>query len=182
MHLTYKIAAVAALAAASSMPSFAQTATPAAAAASADLKVGTMVYGASGAEVGSIKRIDGDTIIVDTGTNDAALARSSFGASPKGPVIGFTKEQLDAAIAEAKAKMASQLDAKLVAGTAVTSADGAAIGTVKSLGDDGTVVLDDKGTAFALQKDLFTATDAGLALRITAAQLAEARGTGAAKN
>ncbi|MBS0482183.1 MAG: hypothetical protein JSR96_08505 [Proteobacteria bacterium] len=144
------------------------------AAPAAKLAVGAMVYGPQGIEVGKIEKIDGDTVIVATGKNSAALARTSFANGEKGPVIGFTRDQLDTAVGEAQAKADAKVDAALVAGAAVHSSDGVAVGTVKTVNEDGTVVLEGKDRTFALKKDTFTTDTNGLALHITAKQLADA--------
>lgn len=67
-------------------------------------------------------------------------------------------------------------------GADVKSSDGTSVGTVKALDANGNVILDDKGTTFALNKDLFTAGAAGgVALKVTAKQLADARAGAGAK-
>ncbi|PKB25013.1 hypothetical protein B0I00_0194 [Novosphingobium kunmingense] len=64
----------------------------------------------------------------------------------------------------------------LAVGSEVKSADGTSVGTVKALDASGNVIVDDNGTTFALKKDLFTAGAAGgVALKVTAKQLADAR-------
>lgn len=64
----------------------------------------------------------------------------------------------------------------IAVGAEVKSADGVNVGTVKALDATGNVVIDDKGKAFALSKDLFTpGATGGLALKVTAKQLADAR-------
>ena len=86
------------------------------AAADVGATVGAMVYGPDGSEVGKIDSISGGNIIVDTGTNKAALPANSFAKGSKGPRIGYTKQQLDDAIKQANQQSAAQLQTALTAG------------------------------------------------------------------
>lgn len=148
--------------------------------AAAGLKTGIMVYGPQGGEVGSIERIDGEVVVVNTGTHSAPLGSASFAKGEKGPVIGFTKAQLDAAIEAANQQAKAKLDATLVAGSALRSRDGVAVGTIKEVGEDGSVVIDGTDKTFSLKRELFGTDDQGLILLITAQQLADALGQSAA--
>ncbi|MBO9600905.1 MAG: hypothetical protein J7496_00205 [Novosphingobium sp.] len=173
---TAKLAAAALLALAPAALS-AQTAAPAAAPAApsndaaADVVPGATVYDMNGGTVGRIVSVEGDAVVLDTGTNRATLSKSGFGKGANGPVIGMTKAQLDQAIATAQGAAASKLDAALVAGAAVVSSDNMPVGTVKEIAN-GNVVLDRPAGAIALPKSQFTVNAAGaLALLFTAAQL-----------
>ena len=88
-----------------SAPAFAQDAPapePAAPAAqSAAAKAGDTVYDSSGEVVGTIESVSGANAVISTGTNKATVALSALATGPKGPVIGMTKAQLDAAIQNA---------------------------------------------------------------------------------
>ncbi len=63
---------------------------------------GQTVYDPAGGEVGKITSVEGDTFVIDTGTNTATLAAASLGSGAKGPFIAMTKAQLDAAVVAAK--------------------------------------------------------------------------------
>ncbi len=160
--------------AAASTPAFSQSI------AEAGVAVGVMVYGPQGNEVGPVEKIDGEVVVINTGSNSAALSGSSFAKGPKGPVIGYTKAQLDAAIESANQAAKAKLEAALVAGAARRSADGVAIGTIKELNADGTIVIEGTTQTFALPRETFTADDTGPMLRITAQQLADALAKSAA--
>jgi preprotein translocase subunit YajC len=139
-----------------------------------DLSVGTMVYGPDGNEVGKIDQVSGGNIVVNTGNNVAALPASSFVQGKNGPVIGLTKEQLDAELDKAKAEAAAKLNAALVQGATVYGIQGVPVGTVKQITPDGKVVIAHKVGDVPLAKNQFTTTDKGLALKFTAAQLDQA--------
>ncbi|MCB2050337.1 MAG: hypothetical protein KDE63_02800 [Novosphingobium sp.] len=143
-----------------------------AAAFAQDLTVGATVYGPNGGEVGTIESVAGGNAVVNTGTNTAALPGASFTAGEKGLTIGFTKEQLDAAIEAANQQAADALNAALVAGAALRSQDGVELGTVSAVeGDNVTVELESGPATFT--RDQF-ATDAnGLIVRLTADQIAQ---------
>ena len=87
------------------------TAAPAAPAAeaTAQVAVGATVYDSTGAEVGKVKSVAAPNFVIDTGKNTATLALSALGTSPKGPVLGLTREQLDTAAEKAAADAAAAL-------------------------------------------------------------------------
>ncbi|WP_298673655.1 hypothetical protein [uncultured Sphingomonas sp.] len=112
-------------------PAVAQTAAPAPAASAAHgVAAGAIVYDAQGDVVGTIVSTDGTNAVVDTGTVKAALALSAFGTSPKGPTLGMTKAQLDAAASQQQPNSA-EFRAKLVPGAAVYGSGGTEIGKIK---------------------------------------------------
>lgn len=133
--------------------------------------VGAVVFGPQGNEVGKVDSVTDAVVVVDTGKNKAALPASSFGSSPKGAVIGFTREQLDAAIEEAAQKAAAALDAALVAGATVRSQDGIEVGSIKEVNAEGNVVVDRAAGPIAMPKANFATDDKGPIIRMTAAQL-----------
>jgi hypothetical protein len=165
---------VAGLALAAAPPALAQSI------AEAGVAVGVMVYGPQGNEVGPVENIQGDVVVINTGGNSAALAGSSFVKGPKGPVIGYTQEQLDEAVEGAKRAAQAKLDAALVPGAALRSSDGVAVGTIKALNEDGTILIEGTSQTFALARDAFAADETGPILRITAQQLTDALGKSAA--
>ena len=126
------LAAAAALALAGvAVPAFAET--PA---------VGAKIYGSDGAEVGTVERVEGGNVVVNTGTLTAALPGDAFGTGDKGPTITLTKAELEAAITAANGDAQAQLDAALVAGADVYSTDAVLLGKVKELAADGSVVVE----------------------------------------
>lgn len=148
--------------------------------AAAGVSVGVTVYGPQGNEVGKVERIDGDIVTINTGKNAAALNGASFAKGMNGPVIGYTKAQLDEAIEAANQQAKAKLDAVLVAGNALRGADGVGVGTIKTINDDGTIVIDGSSQTFSLNRDLFSADDQGPVLRISSQQLQEALAKSAA--
>ena len=76
---------------------------PAAATAPIGPSVGATVYGASGNSVGTIKAMDSQFVTLTTEKGDVRLPVAGVGPGLKGPVIGLTAEQLDAAVTQAQA-------------------------------------------------------------------------------
>ena len=148
-------------------PAFAQAAPSAA----VQVTAGATVYGPQGAEVGKIEKVDGPNAVINTGSHSAAIPVSAFGKNEKGLLVSMTREQLDAAVEAATAKAAGNLDQALVAGAALHSADGAAMGKISSVSPEGIVTVEREGGSFALKKDMFTTDANGVALKLTAAQI-----------
>ena len=135
-----------------------------------ELTVGANVYGPQGEMVGTVDSITNGVVVVNTGTNKANLEAKVFGKDEKGLLISLTKADLDAAVEQAKMQAAATLDAALVAGAPLHSADGVALGTIDKVEGDQVTVNLENGPVI-LPKNNF-ATDAnGLIVRFTAADL-----------
>lgn len=147
------------------------------------LTVGAAVFDPQGLEVGRIVALSGTHVVIDTGRHRATVEASSIGTSAKGPAIAFNRAQLDAAVEGANKEAAARLDAALVAGAAVKSRDGIAIGTVKEVNAQGNVVIQrEGGRPVALPKDTLVLNSAGeVSLLFTAAQFDAAIGKAAAR-
>jgi preprotein translocase subunit YajC len=153
-----------------------QTSPAPAAAASATTSVtaGATVYDAAGVEVGTIKSVDATNFVIDTGKNTATMALTTLSAGAKGPVLGLTREQLDAAAEKAGADAAAALSASLVAGAEVRASDGTTV-----LGKVGEVtetdfVLDTGKARVKLPKTSVAKGESGLVVGMTAEQFADA--------
>ena len=133
--------------------------------------MGATVYGPQGNQVGTITQIDSATATVNTGTVTAALPLNIFGEGVEGPVISVTKAQLEQMVQQAAAQQSAELTAKLTAGSPVVDADGAALGTVKSVDDQGVVVTSEYGD-FTLPKANFGLRQGALAAQVRVADVA----------
>jgi len=134
--------------------------------------VGATVMGNDDNAIGQVTSNDGTTVVVNTGTYEVPLPVDSFGTSEAGPTLNITKVQLEemmaqqvaaqqqaeaerqAAIAAQEAEMAAALEAALVPGAAVITADAQALGTVGEL-LDGNVVVSKDGELVTLPSELF---------------------------
>jgi preprotein translocase subunit YajC len=79
----------------------AQASQQSAAALKAQLTPGATVYGAGGAQVGTIKEADEQYVTVDRAKGSVKLPISAFGKGDSGPMISMTAEELDKAMAAA---------------------------------------------------------------------------------
>ncbi len=165
-----KFAAASALACmAVSAPALAQEAVEA---QNGEVTVGSTVYGPQDGIVGTVERIEGTNVVVNTGTMEATLPANVFAIGENGPVIGVSKADLEAAIVAAQQEAAAALDAALVPAASLYSADGQVVGTVTEVGADGLVVVE-HNTAGPIQlpKDQMTVQDGNVTLLATAAAL-----------
>lgn len=81
-----------------------QAAAGAKATAAASVTAGASVKGPKGEPVGTIKSVDAQYAVLDTGTKQAKLPLSAFATTDSGLVIGMTKAQLEAAAGAAAPK------------------------------------------------------------------------------
>lgn len=141
-----------------------------------DVAVGATVYGPEGNAVGSIETVAEGVVTLDTGKHKAPLPANAFGKSDKGPTITVTRAQIDAMIDERLAAATAQRDAALVAGAAVSTADGQRLGVVKSVEGEAIVVERAAGPV-ALEREHFTVNQTGALMALfTAAQIEAAVG------
>lgn len=152
----------------------AQEAAPPVAAASAQFTAGTVVYDATGAEVGKIKSVAAPNFVIDTGKNVATLALTALGTGPKGPIIGLTREQLDAAAEKAAADASASLAAAIAVNAAVHASDGTTVlGKIAEVTETD-FVLDTGKTRIKLPKTSVAKGANGLLMGMTAQEFADA--------
>lgn len=151
-------------------PALAQDAAPA-----VEAQVGMKVFGPNGGEVGTVESVSDGAIVVDTGTNKAALGTEAFAKVDNGLSIMMTKVDLDAAVEKATADAKARLLASLTPGTEVKSVTGAAvIGTIQAK-DAEYVTVDHEGQEVKLPVDAFMAqADGGVAITMTEAEFTAA--------
>lgn len=136
--------------------------------------IGDKVLGPQQKDVGTIVRIDGDNIVVNTGKHEAALAKSSFAKWPSGLVIGSTRDQLDAAVEQAAAKNKADLAAALVSGAEAKSLNGIKVlGKVKELEADFVLLATPDGD-LRVPRSAFVLRPAGLTIGLTVEQFDKA--------
>ncbi len=151
-------------------PALAQDAAP-----TVEAEVGMMVYGPNGGEVGTVDSVSEGAVVVNTGTNKAALATDAFAKAENGLSIMMTKVDLDAAIEKAAADAKAKLIASLMPGTEVKSVTGAAvIGTITEK-DAEYVTVDHNGQAVKLPIAAFmTQADGAVGITMTEAEFTAA--------
>jgi hypothetical protein len=138
--------------------------------ATASAAVGATVYDAQGGVVGTIASTDGANAVIDTGTVKAVVPVASLGTGAKGPTLGMTKAQLDAAAGQQTAQATQQFQSQLVAGATVYGTGGATLGTIKATDAQYVTLKTPKGEA-KLPIAGFGPGEKGVTLGMSAAQL-----------
>lgn len=125
-------------------------------------------------EVGTVVSNDGTTVLVDTGTHQAPLPAGYFAEREGNWTINATKGQIDAMMDAQVQAAEAKLTEALVAGTAVTSADNAPVGTILAIGPDVDQYLISTGTGvITLKREHFSAQEDGTLMALfTGEQLA----------
>lgn len=117
----------------------------------AEVSVGAKILGPDGAEVGTVEKVEGGNVVVNTGSLTATLPADAIGESNEGLTIGWNKAQLEAAVTEANQQTAAQLETALVAGADVYSIDGQLLGKVQKIEGD-LVVLEREAGPISLPR------------------------------
>lgn len=129
----------------------------------ANVAAGATVYDPQGGTVGTVEKVDGANVVVNTGAHTVALPLDKFATGEKGPVISVTKQALDELAAQADADASAKLGAALVAGAAVVDNTGVALGTIDKVDGDNIILKTEKGPVtftrkyFALNNGALTA-------------------------
>lgn len=117
--------------------------------------VGATVLGNDGAAIGTVNSNDGSTVLLAVGEYELALPTELFGTSDAGPTLNITRAELvqmhEAQLAEA----AAALEAALVEGTAVVTADPQALGTITSIDGDNVIITRADESLVALPRTIF---------------------------
>lgn len=173
-HALFAAAAIVGLSAGAQAQSPAARGLAAAATTSASIAPGATVYDQSGAVVGTIKAVDGQFATLATASSTVKLPLSSFGTGDKGPLLGMTAAQVDAAASAAAPAPAQTAQAaappKLAAGVAVNDTSGNPVGTIEAV-DGGFATLATARSKVRLPISAFAGGDKGPVIAMTADQL-----------
>lgn len=123
--------------------------------------VGDTVYGPDGNEVGKIEALEGGNVTINTGNITTVLPADVLGEGTNGPVIGWNKADLEAAVTAAQQEAAAALDAALVVGAAVQTADPQPLGTIDTIDGDNVVLVRTDESKVTLPKNLFAVDGSG---------------------
>jgi len=151
------------------LPAFAQAtqtapATAGAPAAGANVTVGASVVDTKGQPVGTIESVNGANAILSTGAAKAAIPVSSFAKGPNGLVVGISKADLEAQVAQATKPR------EISVGMAVSGPQGAPVGKIEAVTGDMVTVATANSKA-QLPKTAFAQGPNGLVIGMTAEQL-----------
>jgi len=147
------------------------TAMPAAAQDVVELNVGATVYGPERGVVGTILQAGSHAVVLNTGSKIATLSADSFVSRKIGPTIGYTRDQLEAAVEAVERQQEARLAGALVAGAQLRSNDGVVVGTIQAINPDGSVIVTTDKSAFQLERAQLGADARGVILLFSAAQL-----------
>lgn len=176
-----KFTSLAAIAAALSVAPIAANAQEAAApvaVASAQISEGAAVIGNDGNPIGTVAAVNEQAVLVDTGTHQIPLPAEAFAAADAGLTLNITQGELNDAYGQQVAAAAAALDAALVAGTEVMTADAQALGTVDEVNDDSVVLALENDARITLGKEIFALDAQGSVMILaTMAQIQEAIAT-----
>lgn len=181
--MKYQIATAAALAFGMASPALAQdAAAPAAPAApaqttsapTADVAAGAQVFGSDGVVIGTVARVEGDVALVTVDERTIPIPTTAIAAGEAGPTVNITRDALVTQFDQQMAQMDAQLEAALVEGTAVQTADGQPLGTIQSRDADAIVVAGTAGEMTLSKPMLAIGPEGSLIVRATMEQIQQA--------
>jgi preprotein translocase subunit YajC len=98
---------------------------------------GMQVTAPNGGAVGSVKAVQGDNLLINTGTHEVLLPKTSFTAQDGKLYFGMTQAQLNAEIE----KSVAAASASIAAGASVKGLQGTEIGKIDSVTDSDVVIV-----------------------------------------
>ncbi len=117
-------------------------------------EAGASIMGNDGKVVGTVASNDGTTVMLDTGAHQVPLGPDMFAQADGAWSINTTKTDLDTMMDEMKAQQMAALEAALVEGAAVVTADAMPLGTIEMIEPEA-IVLTYKEAPLTLPKNLF---------------------------
>jgi hypothetical protein len=129
----------------------------------------------SGAEVGTVKSVQGDSVVFTTGQQEVRLPAASFTLHQGQLLFAMTREQLQAQLAAAQAKAEQQL----VLGAVVRGSAGAIVGTIEKIEPPYITLKLVSGKLVRLPEAAIASGGSGPMIGMTAVQLEAAADAGA---
>jgi hypothetical protein len=122
---------------------------------------GATIMGNDQAAVGTVVSNDGTNVVIDTGKHKVAVGTASFAENAGVWSVNITKTELDAQMDQAVAEAAAKLEAALVPGTAVVTADAKPLGAIDMIDGGNVVVKGENDFVVTLPKDMFAVNAEG---------------------
>ena len=138
-----------------------------------NVTAGAMVHDDKGGDVGTIDSVANGVAVINTGTVKVGVPLGSFAMGPQGPIIGSTRDALNAAAGQAASAASAALKAQLTPGANVYASDGASVGVVK-VSDDQYVTVTTAHGPVKLPIAAFSKGPSGLTIAMTSADLDKA--------
>ncbi len=136
---------------------------------------GMVIKHTSGADVGTVKSVQGNSVVVTTGQEEVSLPAASFTPYKGHLLFAMTREQLHAQVAAARAKAAQQV----VLGALVRGSSGVNVGTIEKIDPDYITLKLMSGRLVRLPSSAIAPSGSGPVIGMTAAQLEAAAAVGA---
>lgn len=132
--------------------------------------VGATVYGNDDAPIGTVTANEGGVVTVDTGKHSAPLPANLLAEREGNWTVNATKAQIDGMMDSQVAAANQARDAALVAGAAVVSADGMPAGTIYTVDDADTAIVQSESGIITLTRDSFTVDPSGQLMALYSAE------------
>jgi preprotein translocase subunit YajC len=142
----------------------------------AAISTGARVTDAQGGDVGTISKVDGQFVVVKTDKHEVRLPVTSFRPHNGALLFGMTRDQLNAEVD----KTLAAASAKIVAGAAVSGAQGGNVGTIDAIDDQFVTVKLASGKKVRLPRAAVAPGPNGAVIGMTVAELEAAAGAAAA--
>lgn len=123
-------------------------------AAEIDLSVGANVTGNDDNAIGTIIANDGTTVVVDTGMHQIPLPADAFGQGEAGPTVNITKVALDEIFTAQLAEARAALQASLVVGAPIITADAQSLGMIDEIDGTNVIIKSDDKSLVTLPVDM----------------------------
>ncbi|MBD2842392.1 hypothetical protein [Erythrobacter rubeus] len=134
---------------------------------------GAVVYGNDDAPIGTVESNADGIVTVDTGAHKAPLPANLLAEREGKWTVNATKDQINSMLDAQKAEADAARDAALVAGAAVISADGMPAGTVYTVDDADTAIVQSDAGIITLKRESFVVDPNGaLMVLFSAADIA----------
>lgn len=116
--------------------------------------VGVTVIGNDDAAVGTVASNDGATVVVDTGTYKVPLPANALAEREGAWTVNIAKAQLEQMFAAQLAEQQAALEAALVVGTPVTTADAVSLGLIDKIDGANIVIKGEDESLVTLPADM----------------------------
>ena len=117
--------------------------------------VGATIMGNDQAAVGTVVSNDGTNVVIDTGKHKVPLATTSFAENEGVWSVNITKGELDVMMDEAQAEAAAKLQAALVEGAQVVTADAQVLGAIDMIDGSNIVIKGENDLLVTLPREMF---------------------------
>ena len=116
--------------------------------------VGVTVMGNDEAAVGTVASNDGTTVVVDTGTYQVPLPANALAEREGAWTVNISKTQLEEMMAAQLAEQQAALEAALVVGAPVNTADAVSLGMIDKIEGANIIIKNEDGSLVTLPADM----------------------------